>query len=395
MPAAAAGLSRYRVAAVVGTRPEVIKMAPVVRELQRHSAVFEPLVVSTAQHREMLVQALHDFDITPDVDLQLMVRNQGLADFASRSIRSLAGAIGDLRPDAILVQGDTTTVVAASLAGFYEGVLVGHVEAGLRSFSRHNPFPEETNRRLTACLADLHFAPTQRARRNLLAEGVPSDRVFVTGNTVVDTLLTKPHAGPFENPRLETIDYHNRRVLLVTAHRRENQGLRLYSICQALKELVACFADVEVVFPVHLNPNVRAVVLEELSEVERIHLVDPLPYGDALRLLERCHLVLSDSGGLQEEAPSFGKPVLILRERTERPELVEAGGGRLVGTDATRIVEEAARLLDRPEEYAAMSLTLNPFGDGRAAERIVTILARHLARSDSRPGVRRSARGEG
>jgi UDP-N-acetylglucosamine 2-epimerase (non-hydrolysing) len=371
-------MTRPKVISIIGTRPEAIKMAPVIGELRRRSDRFDHLLVTTAQHREMLDQVLRAFEIEPDIDLALMQQNQGLAEFASRSLSSLGRLLADLRPDAVLVQGDTTTVMTAALAAFYQAVPVGHVEAGLRSFDRRNPFPEEINRRIAGCISDYHFAPTKRARNNLLNEGVADDKIFITGNTIVDALTSIRLADTFDDQRLRQIDFEASRVLLVTAHRRENHGAPLASVCRALKRLAAEFDDVEILYPVHLNPNVRLVVGQELEGVERVHLVEPLTYGDLLRSLRRCYLALTDSGGIQEEAPSFHKPVLVLREVTERPEVIEAGAGKIVGTDAHRVFDATARLLGDPREYQKMCSTLNPFGDGRAAERIVAILAERL-----------------
>lgn len=368
---------------VVGTRPEVIKMAPVVRELQRFGGDFESTIATSGQHREMLDQALAAFALEPKLDLALMQPNQGVAEFLCRSLSAMTTLLRDVRPDVVLIQGDTTTVLTTAMAAFQQGVKVAHVEAGLRSFNKLDPYPEEMNRRLVAALADLHFAPTQRARQNLLREGVPDGRIFVTGNTIVDALRATPHDGAFEDPRLDgALDGSDgaaaARTLLVTAHRRENHGPRLYAICGALRTLVRRFRDVRVIFPVHLNPNVDRVVRQELGGVPRVHLVEPVSYGDLLRLMRRCFLILSDSGGIQEEAPSMHRPVLILREVTERPEVVECGAGKLVGTSEERIVAEVTRLLVDEDEYAAMSGAGNPFGDGRAAERIVEILRREL-----------------
>jgi UDP-N-acetylglucosamine 2-epimerase (non-hydrolysing) len=368
-------MRRRKVVTIIGTRPEAIKMAPVVRELSRRPDSFEHTLVTTAQHREMLDQVLTAFDLRPDMDLSLMQQNQSLADFASRSLLAVSNLLAQSRPDFVLIQGDTTTVMTAALAAFYQGVRVGHVEAGLRSFDRRDPFPEEINRRVAGCLADLHFAPTERARQNLLREGTPGETIFVTGNTIVDALRSIRLDERFEDDELARIDFRGRRVLLLTAHRRENHGAPLRSICRAVRTLVAQFEDVEVVYPVHLNPNVLGAVREELGGAERVHLVRPTTYPDLVRLLSRSYLILTDSGGIQEEAPSFHKPVLVLRELTERPEVIEVGAGRIVGTDAGRIVEAASRLLTDAGEYARMSSAENPFGDGRAAERIADILA--------------------
>ncbi len=371
-------MSRRKIVTILGTRPEVIKMAPVIREIGLRPSIFEHIVVATAQHRQMLDQVLEVFGIKPDIDLGLMQQNQDLAEFASKSLLSLSNLFSELKPNAVLVQGDTTTVMTAALAAFYKGVPVGHVEAGLRSFDRRQPFPEEINRRVAGCLASMHFAPTSRARLNLLREGVPEETIFVTGNTIVDALKSVSVGEAFDDQRLARLDASGRRLLLVTAHRRENHGRPLRSICEALKTLTANFDDVEVVYPVHLNPSVGEVVREELGHIDRIHLVDPVSYPDLLRLMKRCFLILTDSGGIQEEAPSFGKPVLVLREVTERPELIEANAGRIVGTDARGIVDATSRLLTNAAEYAAMVAAENPFGDGRAAERIADILAQHL-----------------
>ena len=353
-------------------------MAPVVRSLAARSSLFESFVVATAQHREMLDQALDAFDIKPDIDLGLMQPDQSLADFAARALAAVSTMLADLRPDVVLIQGDTTTVMAAALAAFYQCIRVGHVEAGLRSFDTANPFPEEINRRLASALADLHFAPTERARANLLREGVPASRVLVTGNTIVDALASIRLDEAFDDERLRLVDFSHRRVLLVTAHRRENHGAPLRSICRALAALTRRFDDVEVVYPVHLNPAVTSVVHEELDGVPGVHLTPPVSYADLLRVMRRCHLVLTDSGGLQEEAASFAKPVLVLRAVTERPELVDAGGALVVGTETSALVAAATTLLTDSGAYRAMRVATNPFGDGHAAERIVDALVERL-----------------
>ena len=371
-------MSRHKIVTIVGTRPEVIKMAPVVLELLRRQSVFDHTLVNTSQHREMLVSAMSLFGMEPDIDLKLMEENQSLASFASRSLSSVGSLLSELKPDLILIQGDTTTVMTAALAAFYQDIKVGHVEAGLRSFNRRHPFPEEINRRFVGLLADLHFAPTERARQNLLQDGVAENSIFVTGNTIVDALQSIPPAETFDDQRLDHIDYDRMRVLLVTAHRRENHGAPLRAICQALKQLVDQFDDIEMVFPVHLNPNVRSLVNEELSGFRRIHLIEPTSYRDLLGLMRRCYLILTDSGGIQEESVSFHKPVLVLREVTERPEVVEVGAGLVIGVDTERIVQEVSGLLNDEEQYQRMSSAENPFGDGHAAERIVRILAERL-----------------
>ena len=353
-------------------------MAPVILELQRWPSVFDHTLVNTSQHREMLVSAMTLFGIKPDIDLDLMAENQTLASFASRSLSSLSNLLAELKPDMILIQGDTTTVMTAALAAFYQGIKIGHVEAGLRSFNRRHPFPEEINRHFVGLLADLHFAPTERARQNLLRDGAAENSIFVTGNTIVDALQSIAPAETFDDQRLDHIDYEHMRTLLVTAHRRENHGAPLLSICRGLKELVGKFDDIEIVFPVHLNPNVRSLVNEELSGIPRIHLIEPTSYRDLLGLMRRCNLILTDSGGIQEESVSFHKPVLVLREVTERPEIVEVGAGLVIGVETERIVQEVSDLLNDPERYQRMSSAENPFGDGHAAERIVKILAERL-----------------
>ena len=371
-------MSRLKILTIIGTRPEAIKMIPVVREINKYYDLFDHKLVTTAQHRQMLDQVFSLFGVTPDIDLGLMQAGQNLGRFAARALSALSELFEDLKPDAILIQGDTTTVTSAALAAFYQNIFVAHVEAGLRSFDSKNPYPEEMNRRIASCIAGIHFAPTERARLNLLHEGVEKDNIFVIGNTIIDALQAMPRPESFEDDRLNLIDYANKRVLLVTAHRRENHGLPLRSICWALKTIAQEFADVEIVYPVHLNPNVHEVVSEELRGVDRIHLVPPLSYVDLLRLMGKSYFILTDSGGIQEESPSLHKPVLVLRETTERPELIDAGGGKLVGRDAGRIIEESVRLLVDEQEYASMSRAENPFGDGQAARRLVRILSQRL-----------------
>jgi UDP-N-acetylglucosamine 2-epimerase (non-hydrolysing) len=365
---------RLKVAAVIGTRPEAIKMAPIIWELQRRDSDFSLWIISTAQHHELLDDALRVFNIRPDNTLNLMRPDQTVPDLASRALVGLTRLLASRPQDIVLVQGDTTTVVAATLAAFYLGIKVAHVEAGLRSFNRSCPFPEEMHRRLVGCMADLHFAPTERARQNLLREGVPPKAIFVTGNTIVDALRSVALGDGFEDPALEFVDTIDGRLLLVTAHRRENHGAALRSICESLKSLVASFDDVQVVFPVHPNPRVCDPVRRHLSGIPRIHLVNPVSYHDLLQLIRRSTLVLTDSGGIQEEAPSFQKPVLVMRDTTERPELLDTGAGQIVGTSTATIVAAVTRLLEDPLAYRAMQATVNPFGDGRAAERIANIL---------------------
>lgn len=369
----------HRVMSIFGTRPEAIKLAPVIKKLRERPGQFASSVVVTAQHRQMLDQVLELFDIRPDHDLAIMREEQDLFDITTRALARLGTVIRTAKPDFLLVQGDTTTTFAAALAGFYLGVPVGHIEAGLRTFETRHPFPEEMNRRLTTAVADLHFAPTETARDNLLAEGVPADRIFVTGNTVVDALLeTVASDRQFAHGLLSDLDLDSKRTVLVTAHRRESWGRPLIEICKAISRIVTNHEDVNVVFSVHLNPEVQKTVNEVLGDMPRVFLVDPPGYQPFVQLMNKCYLILTDSGGIQEEAPSLGKPVLVLREVTERPEGVEAGAVKVVGRNADRIVSEAGRLLDDPEAYAEMARAVNPYGDGHAAERIVKILADRL-----------------
>lgn len=366
-------MTMKKVLTILGTRPEAIKLAPVIKELERHPGVVSRVCV-TAQHREMLDPFLTLFGIAPDHDLNLMQPGQTLFDVTTRVLTGIKEVLEAERPEIVLVQGDTTTAFAAALAAFYLKVGIGHVEAGLRTEDKYNPFPEEINRRLISHLADLHFAPTERARANLLAEGIPDKAIFVTGNTVVDALLRILEFTGDQDPLQGLPLDSERRLILVTAHRRESFGEGLTNICRALKEITEGANDVEIVYPVHLNPNVQATVERHLSGLERVHLIAPLDYVPFVHLMSRAYLILTDSGGVQEEAPSLGKPVLVLRETTERPEAIEAGVAKLVGTAPERIVEETLRLLRDREEYNRMVMARNPFGDGHAAERIVSIL---------------------
>ncbi|HZQ98550.1 MAG TPA: UDP-N-acetylglucosamine 2-epimerase (non-hydrolyzing) [Chloroflexota bacterium] len=359
------------VAVVFGTRPEAVKLAPVVAELRRHPDL-RVRVVATAQHREMLDQALAVFGVAPDVDLDLMRPGQTLPDLTARLVTALANTFEAERPDAVLVQGDTTTAFAGALAAFYAHVPVGHVEAGLRSGVPDDPFPEEANRRLVGVLADLHFAPTPRAANNLRREGVPEARILVTGNTVIDALLGVLRALPSAPAP------NGRRRLLMTMHRRENWGGPIREVCVAVREVLEARPDVELLFPVHRNPLVREEVGGVLAGHPRVELAEPLDYGELVRAMRDCTLVLTDSGGIQEEAPTLGKPVLVLRRTTERPEAVEAGCARLVGTERAAVRGELMRLLDEPAAYAAMAHVANPFGDGRASERVALALRQRL-----------------
>lgn len=372
-----------RILSVFGTRPEAIKMAPVVLALAAAAGI-EPRVCVTGQHRAMLDQVLALFAIMPDYDLAVMQANQGLTDITTAVLKGLEPVLADFRPDRVLVHGDTTTSFAASLAAFYRRIPVGHVEAGLRTGNIYAPWPEEMNRRLADAIADLHFAPTERARANLLAEGAAADRVVVTGNTVIDALLHVIARIRQDLPLRDELDRRfdflasgrgggQPKLVLVTGHRRENFGAGFERICRALARL-AERDDVEILYPVHLNPNVQGPVMRTLGRRPRVHLIDPVDYLAFVCLMDRADLIITDSGGIQEEAPSLGKPVLVMRETTERPEAVEAGTVRLVGTDEDLIVREAERLLDDADAYAAMARAHNPYGDGHASERIVSTL---------------------
>jgi UDP-N-acetylglucosamine 2-epimerase (non-hydrolysing) len=361
----------------MGTRPEAIKMAPVVQALRRHGHAFETVVVATAQHRQMLDQVLSIFRITPDVDLDLMRQDQSLSGLASRVLTTMDATLHDLRPDLLMVQGDTTTVFATTVAAFHRHIPVAHVEAGLRSHDLRNPFPEEMNRRMTSVLTGIHFAPTSLARSELIRENIPDERIVVTGNTVVDALhqlLTEPFDA--RGTPLAGIPFEGHRLLVVTSHRRESWGQDLENTCLALRDLVERFPDLLVVYPVHLNPNVRKTVMSILAGAQRIHLTEPLDYFTFVNLMRQSRLILTDSGGVQEEAPTLGKPLLVLRKLTERPEAFQAGLSRVVGNSRVAIVEEASRLLEDEKAYSAMVSPLNPFGDGHAAERILLALSR-------------------
>lgn len=376
-----------KVMLVFGTRPEAIKMAPLVKGLQAHSS-FQTVVCVTAQHREMLDQVLRLFDIVPEHDLNIMKPGQDLFDITGNILQGLKGVFQQERPDLVLVHGDTTTTLAASLAAYYARIPVGHVEAGLRTGNKHAPFPEEMNRRLTGALADIHFAPTPASQANLLREGIPADSIHVTGNTVIDALLAvveklrsnQALQADFAQ-RFSFLD-PQRRLVLVTGHRRENFGEGFQNICNALADIAAEHADVQVLYPVHLNPNVRQPVNDILAArgLANVHLIDPVDYLPFVYLMDRAHIIVTDSGGIQEEAPSLGKPVLVMRDTTERPEAVEAGTVKLVGTSRESIVSEARRLLMDEQAYASMARAHNPYGDGKAVERIV----QHILKTQSR-----------
>jgi UDP-N-acetylglucosamine 2-epimerase (non-hydrolysing) len=360
---------------VVGTRPEAIKMAPVIDRLRRTPAI-ESVLVSTSQHREMLRQVLSLYDIEPDYDLDIMTANQSLSEITKRSVVGLSQAIEETGPDVVLVQGDTTTAFVGSLIAFYHQVKVGHVEAGLRSHDKQNPFPEEVNRRLISVTADVHFAPTRNNYHNLIKEGIAEQNVFVTGNTVIDALLdiVRLKRNTLSAYVSDEVFARGKRTILVTAHRRENWGADLENMCLAIQEITESGKNIEVVFPVHLNPNVKGPVFDLLDKKKQIHLVEPLPYEAFVEAMSKAYLILTDSGGVQEEAPSLGKPALVMRKVTERPEGVRSGSVKIIGTEKEIIVEEALRLLTDEDAYMKMAKAANPYGDGRASERIVNAL---------------------
>ncbi|HLX12453.1 MAG TPA: UDP-N-acetylglucosamine 2-epimerase (non-hydrolyzing) [Bacteroidota bacterium] len=366
-----------KVAVVFGTRPEAIKMAPVVKELERRKVGH--ITIVTAQHRQMLDQELEVFNIKPDYDLNIMKHDQDLFHVTTAVLEEIKPVLAKERPDVLLVQGDTTTTFAASLASYYFKIPVGHVEAGLRTWNKFNPYPEEINRQLTTRLTDFHFPPTEWGKQNLLKEGIAADKIFVTGNTVIDALLMiVDPAYKFTDPRLNAIDFTNRRVILLTSHRRENFGEPMKNIFSACRDLVTGNPDVELIYPVHPNPNVQKTAKEILEGVPRVHLIEPLDYRPFVQLMNKCYLIMTDSGGVQEEAPTLGKPVLVLRSTTERPEAIDAGTAKLVGTEYKTIFDTAQRLLSDTNAYREMATKANPYGDGKAAGRIVDTLIKSL-----------------
>lgn len=368
---------KCRIIAVLGTRPEAIKLALVIQELRRRSQEFETAVVHTGQHRTMLDNALQLFNIKPDFDLDVMRPNQTLNSLTARVLDTVENACRRFEPHMVLVQGDTTTAFASSLAAYYSKIAVGHIEAGLRSYDIYNPFPEEVNRRLVSIMTEIHFAPTALSRDQLLAERIPMDKIVVTGNTVVDALRELGGLSySLENSPLAKIPLDSKRLVLVTSHRRESWGADQENMCLALKDLVKKHSDIRVIYPVHMNPNVRGTVSALLEGTERIHLTEPLDYISFVSLLQRCFLVLTDSGGVQEEAPTFHKPVLVLRKVTERPEASQFGMAKIIGMTRESIVREADQLLTNYSAYEDMTTGENPYGDGRASERIVEAVAR-------------------
>lgn len=375
-------MKKLKVMTVFGTRPEAIKMAPLVHELNRHEDQIESIVCVTAQHRQMLDQVLDIFDIRPDIDLNIMKDRQTLVQITTRTLDELDGVMKEVKPDIVLVHGDTTTTFVASLAAFYNQVAIGHVEAGLRTWDKYSPFPEEMNRQLTGVMADLHFAPTEGAAENLRRENKPEEAIYITGNTAIDALKTTVRSD-YTHPVLERVA--GRKMVLMTAHRRENLGEPMRQIFRAVRRLVDEHDDIAVVYPVHLNPAVQEVAQDVLGGHERIHLIEPLDAFDFHNFARRAHLILTDSGGVQEEAPSLGVPVLVLRDTTERPEGIAAGTLKLAGTDEDQVYFMADQLLRDADAYDAMARAANPYGDGEASRRIVEAILHHFGRRAERP----------
>jgi UDP-N-acetylglucosamine 2-epimerase (non-hydrolysing) len=366
---------KWKVMTIFGTRPEAIKMAPLVLELEKHQEDIESIVTVTAQHREMLDQVLETFKITPDYDLNIMKNRQTLIDVATRGLEGLDAIMKEAEPDIVLVHGDTSTTFIGSLAAFYNQIAVGHVEAGLRTWNKHSPYPEEMNRQLTGVLADLHFSPTENSAENLIAEGKPEDQIYITGNTAIDALQTTVREN-YSHPILESLG--DDKLILLTAHRRENLGEPMRNMFRAINRLLDKHDDIQVIYPVHLNPVVREIADEILGNNPRVHLIKPLEVIDFHNFAAASHIILTDSGGIQEEAPSLGKPVIVLRDTTERPEGIEAGTLKLAGTDEETIFSLTDELLTNPEEYKKMAQASNPYGDGHASERIVEALKKYL-----------------
>lgn len=378
-------MDKIKVMSIFGTRPEAIKMAPVINAMEKEENI-EQIICVTAQHRQMLDQVLDIFKLTPDYDLDIMTQRQTLTGITTKALTGLEEVMAEAKPDLVLVHGDTTTTFAGSLAAFYSKIKIGHVEAGLRTYDKWQPFPEEMNRRLTGAMADLHFAPTPLAKEHLLKENISEDGIFITGNTAVDCLKTTVEENyTFTRDELNKIDYKNKRVITMTAHRRENLGEPLENICRAVLRIVNDHEDVEVVYAVHFNPAVREVANRVLGNHPRIHLTDPIDMKDMHNLMNLSYLVMTDSGGLQEEVPSLGKPVLVLRNVTERPEGVEAGTLKLAGIEEEHIYQMAYELLNDKEAYEKMAKAKNPFGDGYAAERIVEAILYHFGVKKDRP----------
>ena len=365
-------MKKLKLMTVFGTRPEAIKMCPLVLEMGKYPDYIEPIVAVTAQHREMLDQVLELFNVKPDYDLNIMASGQTLYDITTKALNGLKEVIEEAKPDMVLVHGDTTTTFAGALAAFYAQVPVGHVEAGLRTGNKYSPYPEEMNRKLTGSIADMHFAPTSTSKANLLKENVNPETILVTGNTVIDALETTVKADyEFADAEFNKIFARGNRLILMTTHRRENLGEPIRNVYKALRKVLGTHADVEAIFPVHKNPKVREIVQEELGGLDRVHLIEPMDYEPFANLMGKVDIVLTDSGGIQEEAPALGKPVLVLRDTTERPEAVDAGTVKLIGTEYEDVLRETNLLLDDAEHYKKMAEATNPYGDGKACERII------------------------
>lgn len=365
-------MKKLKIMTVFGTRPEAIKMCPLVLEMRKYPDYVEPIVAVTAQHREMLDQVLELFNIVPDYDLNIMTSGQTLYDVTTRALMGLKDVMEQAKPDIVLVHGDTTTTFAGALAAFYAQIPVGHVEAGLRTGNKYSPYPEEMNRKLTGSLADIHFSPTSTSRANLLKENVNPKTILVTGNTVIDALQTTVRDDyKFADDDFNKVLASGKRLILMTTHRRENLGEPMRHVYRALKSVLETHADVEAIFPVHKNPKVREIVREELGDLAQVHLIEPMDYEPFANLMAKVDIVLTDSGGIQEEAPALGKPVLVLRDTTERPEAVEAGTVKLIGTEYEDVLRETNLLLDDAAHYRSMSEAANPYGDGKACERII------------------------
>lgn len=371
-------MKKIKVITVFGTRPEGIKMAPIIKAMEKVPEI-ENTICITAQHRQMLDQVLNLFNIEPDYDLNIFKPGQTLTEITMRALEGLEKVILEVKPDILLVQGDTSTVFSGALAAFYQKVKIGHVEAGLRSGNLYSPYPEEANRKLTGILTDFHFAPTETNRENLLKEGYPDEKIFITGNTVIDALgYAIKENYKFHTPLLNSIDYKNKKVILLTSHRRENLGKPMENIFSAIDDITLKYDDVEVVFPIHLNPKVRDIANKIFKDNGRVHLIEPLDYEPFTNLMAKSYLVVTDSGGLQEEAPSLGKPVLVVREETERPEGIKAGTAKLVGTKYENIFNAIDLLVSNKTEYDKMANAVNPYGDGRASEKIVDIILKSV-----------------
>lgn len=377
-------MEKLRVMSVFGTRPEAIKMAPLVLELKKYAEI-ESLCCVTAQHRQMLDSVMEVFDLQADADLNIMAPRQTLSSITSKCITGMDDVLDALKPDLILVHGDTSTTFAGALSAFYHQIPVGHVEAGLRTYDRYSPFPEEMNRKMVGAIAELHFAPTENNRKNLEKENI-TEGVFVTGNTVIDALKTTVRPDyVFSTEELNTLDYEGKKVILVTCHRRENYGEPMKNIMLALRQIAETYEDVALVYPVHLSPVVRDAVKEYLEGAPRVHLIDPLPADEMHNLMGRCYMVMTDSGGLQEEAPALGKPVLVMRKETERPEAVLAGTVKIAGVEQNTIFQMAAELIESKTAYEAMAHAVNPYGDGEACRRIAEAILWYFGRREEKP----------